>query len=66
MGLRVLKITKRDSITNKPQAAALGTILLRNEVVVRDLGGEPTATAHHRSYLFVEKRVPETEEEKRG
>ena len=37
IGLRVLKIIKRCSITNKPQAAALGTILLRNEVVVREL-----------------------------
>jgi hypothetical protein len=37
IGLRVLKITKRGSITNKPQAATLGTILLRNEVVVREL-----------------------------
>jgi hypothetical protein len=40
--------------------------LLRDEVIIRELNEEPSATAQHLSYLFVEKRLPEKKKEKRG
>jgi hypothetical protein len=40
--------------------------LLRDEVIIRELNEEPSATAQHLSYLFVKKRLPEKRKKNEG